>query len=197
MNQTLREIYLNHHHTYRLKGNIRFELALDSERNYHKRIEGAKARAKKLFDAVFHDDDTIQLVLMIADYSRKERIGKYLNTNSYQIVDSFTTKAWEEYVEGITTVLVIATQMKNLRIAKTIDALCYADFCEDGKCRIKHPIHFYHSKKNTLLNIYDDRGCDIWSDNLASQKEIYKTYHDWILKYDKKDIANFYEQIDG
>ena len=109
MSPNIRSIFLSSYNTYNLKGNLRFELAPESEENFQKRIEVAKDRAK----------------LRVSD---------------------------------------------NLLIN--------------------------NKKTNTIVNIYDDRGCDIWSNNFQSQKKLYDKFNDWILKYDKNEIDLFYSNID-
>ncbi|MGX7023821.1 DUF3885 domain-containing protein [Vagococcus hydrophili] len=47
------------------------------------------------------------------------------------------------------------------------------DIFNRGKLKIKSNFVFYNAKENIILNIYDDRGCDIWSDNITRQKVLY------------------------
>lgn len=193
MNQILRNIYLNNHHTYTLKENLRFELAHGPENNYYQLIENGKKRANRLFAEVFKETETVQLIFIIFEHSRKNKLDKLLYKTNFSIVDSFVTHSWSEYNDGETTVLIIETDKQNLRIAKIIDAICYKDFYSHGKLRINSPLIFYNKQDNLILNVYDDRGCDIWSDNLTRQKEIYTKYHTWLLDYDRKNIVSFYE----
>ena len=44
-----------------------------------------------------------------------------------------------------------------------------------------------------FINIYDDRGCDIWSDNFSYQKNLYHTYYSWLLDYDLNNMTKFYQ----
>ena len=195
MNLKLRTIYLKHHHTYLLKENIRFELAHGTEKSYDQKIENGKKRAHILFEEVFKDSKTVQIIFFISHYSNKSRIFKFLYKNKFKLVDSFITNSWTSYYDGMTTVLVIETEKSNLRTAKIIDGICYQDFYKHGKLKIKKPVLFYNKQDNLILNIYDDRGCDIWSDNLEKQKELYNNYNSWILNYDKESISKFYESI--
>lgn len=135
------------------------------------------------------------MIFIISQYSSKNRIQKFLYKNSFKVLDSFVTNSWNEYYDGETTVLVIETDKSNVRVAKTIDGICYEDFYRYGKLKIKSPLIFYNEKENIILNIYDDRGCDIWSHNLPRQKEIYIKYNSWILNYDRDIISKFYESV--
>jgi len=191
----LRNIYLTHHHTYPLKENIRFELAHGEEKNYYSKIENGKIRANILFEEVFKDSKIVQMIFIISQYSSKNKMDKFLYRNTFKVVDSFVTKSWDRFYDEETTILVIETEKSNLRVSKIIDGICYEDFYRYGKLRIKSPIIFYNKQENLILNIYDDRGCDIWSDNLKRQKEIYNKYNSWILDYDRDTISKFYDSV--
>ncbi|MUN91314.1 DUF3885 domain-containing protein [Enterococcus gallinarum] len=196
MSPNIRSIFLSSYNTYNLKGNLRFELAPESEENFQKRIEVAKDRAKTLCNEVFSDEKELQLIITASKFSGAGLIRKYLYKANYQIVDSFTTSAFDSYYENKATILVMNTQRNNVRIAKIIDGLCYRDFNEVGKLRVSDNLFLYNSKTNTIVNIYDDRGCDIWSNNFQSQKKLYDKFNDWILEYDKNEIDLFYSNID-
>lgn len=204
MNQTVRNIYLKHHYTYDLKENIRFELAHGDDSNYYDQlesdkemavVENGKKRANLLFKEVFKEVEMVQLIFFISQYSRKNRIDKYLYKNDFQVIDSFVTSSWNDYFDGLITGLVIETKRSNLRVAKLIDGIFYQDFCRSGKLKIKSPFVFYNEETNTILNIYDDRGCDIWSDNREQQTKLYYKYNSWILDYDRENIAKYYEAL--
>lgn len=178
MNKQIRNIYLNYHHTYPLSQNIRFELGYGSEENY---MINAKKRATKIFNDVFQKDDPIQLIFFVSKYSRKTRINRFLFRNDYKIIDSFETSAFNDYYDEPIMVLIVETKINNLKILKTIDALCYQDFPTPVKLKIPSILVFYNPKTNTILNVYDDRGCDLWSDNEFSQKKMYHKYNNWVL----------------
>ncbi|MEG2707745.1 MAG: DUF3885 domain-containing protein [Vagococcus sp.] len=205
MNQSLRTIYSTHHHTYPLKENIRFELAHGYNATYYGQVahnkqidavENGKKRALTLFHDIFKYSETIQMIFFISHNSSKSNIKKYLYKNEFKVIDSFVTNSLEDYYEGLTTVLVTETAKSNIRITKVIDGICYEDFYRHGKLRIRNPFVFYNAKDNIILNIYDDRGCDVWSDNLKRQKELFNHYYSWILDYDKENISRFYNSIE-
>ncbi len=120
---------------------------------------------------MFSDEKELQLIITASKFSGAGLIRKYLYKANYQIVDSFTTSAFDSYYENKATILVMNTQRNNVRIAKIIDGLCYRDFNEVGKLRVSDNLFLYNSKTNTIVNIYDDRGCDIWSNNFQKSKE--------------------------
>lgn len=68
-------------------------------------------------------------------------------------------------------------------MSKTIDGICYKDFYRYGKLKINSHIVFYNKQDNIHLTIYDDRFCDIWSDNLKIQQTIYTKYRSWVSEF--------------
>lgn len=195
MNQMIRDVYQHVHHTYRLKENIRFELAHGTESNYDQQIEHGKKRAHRLFDAVFHDTERIQIILFDAAYSKKGHFTKYLYSNHYTIVDHFMTNAFKAYYTDETSILVVETSLANLRKTKVIDGICYEDFKKPGKLRIRNAMVFYEPQRQIILNIYDDRGCDVWSKNIQQQKAIYQEFNAWILDDDRAAIDQVFATI--
>ncbi|WP_313510225.1 DUF3885 domain-containing protein [Enterococcus sp.] len=195
MNQVLRNIYLQSHHTYSLRENLRFELAHGSESNYNQQIENGKQRAHRIFEDIFRDSACIQLILFDDACGKNSRFRKFLYHQQFKIVDHFMTDAFKNDHMATTAVTVVETSVANLRRTKVIDGICYQDFIAPGKMRITNAVVFYEPKKQILLNIYDDRGCDVWSDHFQQQKAIYQRFNDWILAYDRYAIDQVFASM--
>lgn len=195
MTNTLRDIYLSVHHTYRLEGNLRFELAYGADEDYLECIRKGKGRAKKLFDTIFSNQEKIQLVFFLPNNSGKIIMKRFLINGQYRMVDSFTTSAWNGYYEGFVTVTILEFSRKDLMVTKLIDSMMYRDFPTPGKLKLDYAIHFYNPSRQIILNIYDDRGCDIWSWDKKVLKSIFQEYQEWILDYDRKQIEAYYLEV--
>uniref|UniRef100_UPI00403F1FB3 DUF3885 domain-containing protein n=1 Tax=Lysinibacillus sp. Y5S-8 TaxID=3122488 RepID=UPI00403F1FB3 len=61
-----------------------------------------------------------------------------------------------------------------------------------GKTKF-HRIYFLNIKKKTIFHVYDDRGCDLLATSPESIRDIYYTYNDWILDYDKDKIDKVFK----
>lgn len=194
MTHKLKEVYLNVHHTYPLEGNLRFELA-HGEGDTPERIRMGKKRGKQLFAEVFGEEDRLQLVFFLPKHSAKITMKRFLFNEQGKIVDSFTTNAWGGYYSEPVTVTIVEVDRKNVMIAKLIDGMMHRDFPTPGKLKLHYPIHFYQPRKEIILNIYDDRGCDIWSWDQQRLKQIYDRYQDWLLDYDRQVMDTFYEGV--
>ena len=58
---------------------------------------------------------------------------------------------------------------------------------------IPQDIYFYSTTNKTGFRIYDDRGCDIWSDDKEVLRPIYESLNDWILDYDRPEIDKYFK----
>lgn len=181
LNQIVSAIYKKNHHTYSLQENCRFELSDNLDRNLIRAIEIAKRKAKCLFKEVFKHSDLIQLIVVSPQYYKNNKFRKFLFKNQFSVVDSFETSSWSEFYDGTTIMTVIETQIENFKLNQVIDGICYKDFYQPGKLKIYNPLVFFNPNEEILLNIYDDRGCDIWSENKSFMIELKRNYSSWII----------------
>jgi len=47
---------------------------------------------------------------------------------------------------------------------------------------------FHKYQQKTIIHVYDDRGCDLLATSPETIRNMYETYNDWILDYDKPEI---------
>ena len=53
---------------------------------------------------------------------------------------------------------------------------------------------YYYSPLNKIgFRIYDDRGCDVWSDYKEKLRPICENLNEWILDYNRAEIDAFFE----
>ena len=58
---------------------------------------------------------------------------------------------------------------------------------------IPQQVFFYHPSSDRGFQMYDDRGCYIWSDHPDKLREIYLRRKDWIPDFHKAEIAAYFE----
>jgi hypothetical protein len=56
---------------------------------------------------------------------------------------------------------------------------------------ITQDIYFYSVINEIGFRIYDDRGCDVWSNDKEKLRPIYKKLNKWILDYNRPEIEEF------
>jgi hypothetical protein len=55
-------------------------------------------------------------------------------------------------------------------------------------------IMFFYSIDNQIgFRIYDDRGCDVWSNQKEKLYPIYRDFDDYILEYNRQEIEEYFE----
>jgi len=57
---------------------------------------------------------------------------------------------------------------------------------------IPQDVYFYSIFNEIGFRIYDDRGCDVWSNDKEKLRSIYKNLNEWILDYDRPEIDNYF-----
>lgn len=58
---------------------------------------------------------------------------------------------------------------------------------------IPQDIYFYSLSNKIGFRIYDDRGCDIWSNDKEKLRPIYKSLNKWILDYNRPEIDEYFK----
>lgn len=172
---------MNYHHIASLNDTITYQLVNTEIEDEELRIAHSSKRAKKLVDAAFCNETNIQLIFILPNYFKKKILRRLLLHPQFKIIDSFCTDSWQEYYDRPVTVFVIETFIKNLRLTKLIEGICYQDFPQYRKSTVEIPIIFYNGQKDLLLTIYDDQIADSWSSNPKIQQDLKKKFSSWIL----------------
>jgi hypothetical protein len=55
-------------------------------------------------------------------------------------------------------------------------------------------VYVVNISKNTIFNVYDDRGCDLIASDPEKIRAIYHDYNDWILDYDREAIDRVFQK---
>ncbi len=58
---------------------------------------------------------------------------------------------------------------------------------------IPQDIYYYSITNEIGFRIYDDRGCDIWSNDKEKLRPIYKSLNEWILDYNRPEIDEYFK----
>lgn len=189
----LRQVFSHTHHTYRLKENLRFELAHgDASCSMEQTIDNATVRAQELFQAVFHDSKRVQLVFYNEYKPQAFTLKRFILNGPVTYIDHVSFPKGENYPDFPTTVTLLEVKKQSLRCKALVKALTHSDFLQPTDIRIWRRLFLYNPEKNIFLNIYDDRGCDIWSPDKENCRPIYEKYNDWLLDYDRKKIEREY-----
>ncbi|MDF2606283.1 MAG: hypothetical protein K0S34_473 [Bacillales bacterium] len=178
---------------------IRFELGLEvlEGKEYFNEIYH---RVISIFNYLFNKDDTIVLVATVSnhiDYKGKElpNIRRFLN-NKKLIYGLNCKKVPYEYdeddTEWETTIYSLIAKKEDIRLAYLFKAIYNKDF--GYKPKINGNLYLLNLTKNTLLHMYDDRGCDVHSLDKVSLLPLYHKFRMWILDYNRIQIDHIFEE---
>jgi hypothetical protein len=99
----------------------------------------------------------------------------------------FLFRGPEEYEEDEweTHRLLLKCEVQDINLSKIIRTF----FNRDDMPRL----YFINIKRETIFSIYDDRGCNLVSTKKENIEEIYHTFNDWILDWDRSRIDQLFK----
>lgn len=181
---------------------IRFKLGVNYDYNniYENcpYLEGVYNRAITLFQSLHSETDDMYIVVDVDDYADGENFkhklnifSKYVKEKSdlFKLQKNTIPYVFPEDDEGgvyKTHRYTLKCKVSDLKYIPMIKAICNQDM--GIKPRIFHRVYFININKNTIFHIYDDRGCDVLATSPNTIRNMYHTYNDWILEYDRNKI---------
>jgi len=135
------------------------------------------------------DDDIIMHYITVLRKRRKLRLSNYLfkqfdlNTVAYQ----FERKPiWKS--RGYKPLQILfEDKAYNINFSGIFTGIAHHDFAIEP--RIEGEMRIINKTKNTIIHMYDDRGCDIVSKDINLLKDYYFKLNDLILEYNRTEIV--------
>ncbi|WP_318582238.1 DUF3885 domain-containing protein [Bacillus paranthracis] len=161
-------------------------------------LEGVYNRAITLFQSLHSKTDDIYIVVDVNDFADGETFKHKLNIFSKYVKEKSDLFKLQKntipYVfpeddeDGLykTHRFTLKCKVSDLKYIPMLKAICNQDM--GIKPRIFHMVYFINVNKNTIFHIYDDRGCDVLATSPNTIRDMYHTYNDWILDYDRNKI---------
>ncbi|WP_316568625.1 DUF3885 domain-containing protein [Neobacillus sp. YIM B06451] len=178
---------------------IRFELGLDElkGKDYFNEIHH---RVSSIFHSLFYEKDTILLIATVnqhIDYRGYDlpgihRFMKNTKLAKRLIVETVPYEHDEEDTERKTTRYSVRVEKGDLRLGYLFRAIANKDF--GMKPTINGNIYLLNLTRKTLLHMYDDRGCDVYSSEKETLLPIYHKFRKWILDYNRIQIDHIFQQ---
>ncbi|MEA0562665.1 DUF3885 domain-containing protein [Lysinibacillus irui] len=182
---------------------IRFELGSDNYYEENIYMQEVYQRAITLFESLHFQDEEIFIVVDVNDfgdsktYKHKARIfSPYIRSRSLLYTLKHTEMSYifpEDNEEGKckTNRFTLQCKVSDVKYIPLLKALCNQGL--GIQPNIIHRIYFINIKRKTIFHIYDDRGCDLLATSSESIRDIYFTYNDWILDYDRDEIDKVFK----
>ncbi|WP_409275901.1 DUF3885 domain-containing protein [Neobacillus sp. SCS-31] len=178
---------------------IRFELGLDElkSKDYFNEIHH---RVSSIFHSLFYEKDTVLLIATVnqhIDYRGYDLPGIHRfikNTNLVKRlkVETVPYEHDEEELERKTTRYSLRVEKGDLRWGYLFQAIANKDF--GRKPTINGNIYLLNLTRKTVLHMYDDRGCDVYSLEKETLLPIYHKFRKWILDYNRIQIDHIFQE---
>jgi len=178
---------------------IRFELGLvelEGE-EYFKEIYH---RVLSIFNFLFNKTDTIMLIASIntsIEYRGNDLVNIQRFLKDKKLLYGLNCKTVpyeydEEDTEMKTTQYSLKLKKEDIRLGYLFQAISNTDF--GRKPRIEGNLYLLNLSESTLLHMYDDRGCDVYSLDKENLLPLYHKYRNWILDYNRIQIDHIFEE---
>lgn len=170
---------------------IRFEIGDPLEHNKARYIENTVYRAYCIFQALFQDDDNVYVVVDSLEARRDIDIVRSLIhncANAYHF--AFCAKNDEYTCERHVMKVCVA----DIDVKYLLEEIAWSDI--DGKrtANLASSVYVLNPRNQLIYYLYDDRGLDVVASSKIDLQDIYNTFHDWILEYDRKKIDKIFAQ---
>ncbi|MGM0903464.1 MAG: DUF3885 domain-containing protein [Bacillota bacterium] len=180
---------------------IRFELGVEWKREYdypnNPYLLGCYKRANTLFEALHSPSDDIFVVLDVNHFDKTKNLRHKLNNFSPYVEKSLLYRLKHQMLPYIfpedddeekykTHRFTLLCKTNELKYNPLLKAICNQDL--GIRPSLFHRVYFINLNKKTIFHVYDDRGCDVLATSPETIRDLYETYYDWILDYDKPEI---------
>lgn len=181
---------------------LRFELGKGYPNGTIERVNQAVERAMKIVDHIFKDLNTNLYVLAYEyeedfSYPGSKYLHKQINVNdpsnvyeTKEMINSRTIITDENGVQSNektkVDLSIYKIQKKDVNFENILKGIANMEMGFEPK--IYEEVYFFDRNKNIIFNMYDDRGCFVFSNDPENLRELYETKNDWIVDYDRPTI---------
>lgn len=203
--------YIDTEHSLGGQVHIRFELGGENENGAIERVNQSTERALTIFNDTFADP-THEIFILIYEYQGEnifnasndylhkqfpiDRFEKFYNQLETVNTRYFTTDEHGNDVLEKEEVRIIIGKLpvKDINAKNILNGIANTEMGFD--LGIDQRIFFFDPLTNKAFQMYDDRGCYVWSDKADKIRDIYIKHNDWIAEYHRPEIEAFFLNID-
>lgn len=172
---------------------IRFELGLEYLKE-HEYMKEVLHRVNSINDLLFDEGDIVSLIVKTNNYRRQHflNLKRFLKDDKllYRLRQNVDYISMEGNNSG-EVVYELKVRSCDLNIQRLFQAIANADFAV--KPRINGDVYLFNETKQSVLHMYDDRGCDVIGLNRENMLPFYQTFRSWILDYDRYQIDQLFK----
>ena len=82
--------------------------------------------------------------------------------------------------------------IKEIRVKKILNGIANIEMGFDPG--IAQRVFFFNPITDKAFQMYDDRGCYVWSDKADKIRDIFIRRNDWIVKYHRPEIEEYFKK---
>ncbi|WP_175428254.1 DUF3885 domain-containing protein [Bacillus solimangrovi] len=181
---------------------LRFELGIPGEWrvNQDKYIDTALQKAITLFETTHSKED--EILLLVVDYVAFNKKNQYKKTKVFERYlkdktlvnrlhmitnvsnDHDLREEWKSYS------YIVQCKVSQLKIQNLLRAISHNDFVKQPY--VSQSCYIINTSTNTIFHMYDDRGLDLFANDIEEIRPVYDQYSEWILDYDRKEIDEYF-----
>jgi len=196
-------------HTLGGQVHIRFELGEGKENGTIERVNQSTERALTIFNETF-TDPTHEIFILIYEYQGEnifnasndylhkqfpdDRFNKFYNQLETVNTRYFTTdeKGNDVLEKDEVRIIIGKLRVKDINVKNIFNGIANTEMGFDPG--INQRIFFFDPLTDRAFQMYDDRGCYVWSNRADNIREIYIKRNDWIVEYHRPEIEEYFRQ---
>jgi hypothetical protein len=195
-------------HTLGGKIYIQFELGEGQNIGTMERVYQSADRALMVFNDAFPEPSNEIFILIYEykepnvfsasnDYLRqqfpKADFAKFYNQKEVVNTSYFTTDENGDTVPEKDEVRVIIGKLpvKGINVKNILMGIANTEMGFDPG--IDQRVYFFNPSTDRAFQMYDDRGCCVWSNKADNLRELYVNRNDWIVEHHRQEIENAFK----
>ena len=188
---------------------IRFELGGEKGIGTIERINQATERAFTIFKETFNDFSREIFVLIYEyqgkncfnasdDYLHQQFLGDHFKKfyNQLEIVKSLYYSTDENGNDVLETdevrIIIGKLPVKDVEVKNILNGIANTEMGFDPG--INQRIFFFNASTDKAFQMYDFRGCFVWSDKADKIKDSFIKRNDWIVDYHRPEIEEYFKK---
>ena len=196
-------------HTLGGQVHIRFELGEGKENGTIERVNQSTDRALTIFNETF-TEPTHEIYILIYEYQG----ANIFNASNEYLHKQFPDDRFKKFynqLESVNTcylttdengndvlekdevrIIIGKLPVKDINVKNILKGIANTEMGFDPS--IGQRIFFFDPSTDKAFQMYDDRGCYVWSDKAEKIRNIYIKRNDWIVEYHRPEIEEYFKQ---
>lgn len=169
---------------------LRFELGYLLENGSIERVNQATERAHIIFNETFENPNS-EIWVLIYEYSEP---NCFKTSNEY-LHQQFPRDQYAKFYSGVekeeVKIIIGRLMVKDIKVKNILNGIANTEMGFDPG--IDQRIYFLDPLTNKGFQMYDDRGCFVWSDRADKIRSIYMNRNNWIVDHHRKEIDEYFK----